>query len=432
MRRELHYDAVVIGAGTAGLVAGIRLAENGARVCVVARGIGSTHLAPATVDVLGYTPAVVDEPGRALEELIAGRPEHPYARIGRPVVEAALQWLAGVIADGPLPGYRYVGGLARNHRLPTAVGVLRPSALVPETMVAGDAAGLQKACIVGTPALRDFHPSLCAENLRAAGVDARSVSLPLTLDRADANTLGIARRLDDPARRARFCAELSLLLRGGEHVGLPAVLGLRDPHGVHADLEVRLGRRVFEIPSLPPSVPGMRLYEILTAALRRARGRLVLGPTVVAAERDEHRIRSVSTSAAGRDAVYAGDVFVLASGGFASGGIELDSDWVTHDRVLGLPLDGVPNAGEPRFLPDYLSEQPMARVGVAVEADLRARGAENVFVAGAALPGAIPWREGSGEGIAVSSGYRVAEVIAGATADAAGAAGETGATGATV
>src|SRR6202008_3430697 len=53
-RGELHYDAVVIGAGTAGLVAGARLAEGGARVCVLAKGIGSTHLAPATIDVLGY------------------------------------------------------------------------------------------------------------------------------------------------------------------------------------------------------------------------------------------------------------------------------------------------------------------------------------------------------------------------------------------
>jgi anaerobic glycerol-3-phosphate dehydrogenase len=48
---------------------------------------------------------------------------------------------------------------------------------------------------------------------------------------------------------------------------------------------------------------------------------------------------------------------------------------------------------------------------VAVDADLRAEGAENVLVAGAALPGAVPWREGSGEGIALASGYRAAAVV---------------------
>lgn len=422
MRGERHYDAVVIGAGTAGLVAGIRLVQTGARVCVVARGIGSTHLAPATIDVLGYVPSRVDEPARALEELITRRPDHPYARIGRGTVEAAVRWLCDLVASGPLPGYRYTGDLQRNHRLPTAVGALRPSAVVPETMIAGDAVGLKRTCIVGTAALRDFHPHLCAENLRAAGIDARSISLPLSLERADANALGIARRFDDPGWRARFCAELTPMLHADEHVGLPAVLGLRDPHGVCADMEHRLGRRVFEIPSLPPSVPGMRLFEILTAALRGAGGRLVLGPTVRARGRDGRRITSVSAEAAGHETVYHADAFVLASGGFASGGIELDADWVTHDRVLGLPLEGVPGPGQPRFVPDYLSEQPMARVGVAVDGELRARGADNVLVAGAALPGAIPWREGSGEGIALASGYHAAEVIAASSAAAAGAA----------
>ena len=101
---------------------------------------------------------------------------------------------------------------------------------------------------------------------------------------------------------------------------------------------------------------------------------------------------------------------MLATGGFASGAIALGSDWVTRETVLGLPLRGAPAPGEPRFVGEYLAEQPMARVGVAVDGALRAEGAENVLVAGAALPGAVPWREGSGEGIALASGHRAAEV----------------------
>ncbi|HZE03719.1 MAG TPA: anaerobic glycerol-3-phosphate dehydrogenase subunit GlpB [Solirubrobacteraceae bacterium] len=422
MRGALHYDAVVLGAGTAGLVAGIRLAQAGARVCVLAKGIGSTHLSPATIDVLGYVPSRVEEPARALEELIVARHGHPYARIGQHVVEESLRWLAGVVASGPLPGYRYAGDLERNHRLPTAVGGLKPSAMVPETMAAGDAGGLRHVCIVGTRVLRDFHPALCADNLRRAGIEARSVTVPLELERVDANTVGIAGRFDDPGWRARFCAQLAPMLRAEEHVGIPAMLGLRDPHGAWADLEHRLGRRVFEIPSLPPSVPGMRLFEILTSALRGAGGRLVLGAEVVAATRDGGGVSAVATRAAGHDVRYLAQSYVLATGGFASGALELDSRWVTRERVLGLPLQGVPGPGEQRFAASYLSEQPMARVGVAVDAELRAEGAENVFVAGAALPGAIPWREASGEGIALASGYRVAQVITAAASAAAGVA----------
>ena len=79
--------------------------------------------------------------------------------------------------------------------------------------------------------------------------------------------------------------------------------------------------------------------------------------------------------------------------------------------MLGLKLRGVPAAGEPRFAADYLGSQPMATVGVAVDGELRAEGCENVLVAGAALPGAAPWREGSGEGLALASGSRAAEVV---------------------
>ena len=374
MRGELHFDAVVIGAGTAGLTAATRLAEGGARVCVVAKGIGSTHLAPGTVDVLGYAPDRVEEPARALSELAAARPDHPYALMGVESVAPALQWFAECIANGPQPGYRYVGDLERNHLLPTAVGVLRPSALVPETMAEGDMRTREPVCIVGTPALRDFHAALCAANLEAAGIAARAIEVELEVERADANALGLARRFDDPAFRAAFAAELAPLLHGDERVGLPAVLGLRDPHGAWADLQRRLGRGVFEIPTLPPSVPGMRAFEALRTALRSAGGRLILGAEVTGADRDGGRVTAVPAHAAGHDVRYHARWFVVATGGFASGAIAVGSDWVTRETALGLPLRGVPNPGEPRFVSEYFAEQPMARVGVAVDGVAARRG----------------------------------------------------------
>jgi glycerol-3-phosphate dehydrogenase subunit B len=411
MRGQLHFDALVIGAGTAGLTAATRLAEGGARVCVLAKGVGSTHLAPGTIDVLGYTPARVERPARALTELIASRPDHPYAALGLDTVTDAVQWFADRVASGPLPGYRYVGDLEHNLLLPTAVGALRPSALVPETMAAGDAASLGSVCVVGTRSLRDFHAGLCAANLLGAGIGARAVEVDVEADRADVNALGLARRFDDPAWRGAFAAGLALQLGTEDQVGLPAVLGLRDPHGARSDLERRLGRAVFEIPTLPPSVPGMRLFEVLRASLRGAGGRLVLGSEVVGAEREGARVAAVRARVSGGEMRYVADWIVLASGGFASGAIELDSRWSTHERVLDLPLRGLPSPGQPRFVPDYSAEQPMARVGVAVDRELRAEGCENVLVAGAALPGAAPWREGSGEGIALASGYHAARVV---------------------
>jgi glycerol-3-phosphate dehydrogenase subunit B len=409
--RRRRYDVVVIGAGTAGLVAGTRLAQAGARVCVVAKGFGSTHLAPGTIDALGYAPERVQNPAVAITELASAAPDHPYALLGADLVGEALAWLIATAAAGPLPGYGYAGGLERNFLLPTAAGALKPSAAIPLTFAAGDSTQLGRLAVVGLPALRDFHAGLCAANLVAAGIDAHAITLEPAVERADSSTLTLARLFDEPAWRASFAAELAPLVAAADQVALPALLGLKDPRAVLRDLEQRLGRRVFEIPTLPPSVPGLRLYEILTDALRAAGGRLALGAGVVAHARDGERIVSIDTRSAGSPTTYEADAFVLAAGGLHSGAITLDSHWRARETVLGLPLHGVPGAGEPRFTAAYSEEQPLARVGVAVDTELRALGTTNVVVAGASLPGAVPWREASGEGIALASGYRAAQVL---------------------
>jgi glycerol-3-phosphate dehydrogenase subunit B len=419
----LGYDVVVLGCGVAGLTAAARLAEGGARVCVLAKGVGCTHLAPGTIDVLGHDPGLVEEPKSALGPFVTAHPDHPYAAVGWETVEPALEWFRARVADGPQPGYHYVGSLERNQLLPTAIGAIRPSALVPETMADGDARSQTPVCVVGIRAMRDFHASLCAGNLRRAGIACRGLDLNLDVGRVEINALTLARRLDDPRLRAALIAELAIQLRPNERLALPAVLGLRDPHRIWSEVRERLGRPVFEIPTLPPSVPGIRVYNALVAALRAAKGRLILGAEVVGVERAGGRVSAVRAHTSGRDTTFGARWLVLATGGFASGAIELGSDWQTRERVLGLALRGVPEPGEARFSANFLAEHPLSRAGVAVDGSLQAEGTENVFVAGAALAGAIPWQEGSGEGIALSTGSAVARAIlereAGSTAAAA-------------
>ena len=78
---DLH-DVVVVGTGLAGLSAAVRLAEAGARVLVLAKGVGSTHLAAGTIDVLGYAPERVERPREALAGFVEAHPGHPYGLVG--------------------------------------------------------------------------------------------------------------------------------------------------------------------------------------------------------------------------------------------------------------------------------------------------------------------------------------------------------------
>jgi anaerobic glycerol-3-phosphate dehydrogenase len=89
----------------------------------------------------------------------------------------------------------------------------------------------------------------------------------------------------------------------------------------------------------------------------------------------------------------------------------MDSRWRAHEAIFDLPLREAPESGRPRFDPEYLAEQPLAPAGVAVDSSLRPPGYENLLVAGAALAGAEPWRQGCGEGLSLSSGHRAAELV---------------------
>ena len=76
-----------------------------------------------------------------------------------------------------------------------------------------------------------------------------------------------------------------------------------------------------------------------------------------------------------------------------------------------------PAPGEQPFGDEYLAEHPLDRVGLGTDADGRPLGAggaphaANLYAAGAVLAGGVPWREKSGEGISLATGWHAAEVI---------------------
>jgi glycerol-3-phosphate dehydrogenase subunit B len=139
---------------------------------------------------------------------------------------------------------------------------------------------------------------------------------------------------------------------------------------------------------------------------------------VVGTETENGRIDGVVAQAAARPTTYRARSFVLASGGLAAGGIQVDSYGKIREAVFDLALSGLPAAnGRPPFLPTYLEEQPLDRVGVPVDDRLRPTDAEgrpvyeNLHAAGATLAGAAPWREASGNGLSLATGYAAAEAI---------------------
>jgi glycerol-3-phosphate dehydrogenase subunit B len=414
----MSYDTLVVGAGLAGLTAALRLAERGQRVLVAARGVGATHLAPATVDVLGYLgDARVDSPARSLAALLASAPDHPYRHVPAERMTTALEWFAE--RAGTLG---YSGNLDANMLLPTAVGVPKPSALAPQTMTGGDLRGGGRFAFVGFKGFKDFHPALLADNLgRArlpAPITARAIELEPPASRlGDLSGRVLAGRFDHGELADWLVGALMDRTDADERIGVPAVLGLRRAVETWRDLESRLGRKVFEVATLPPSVPGIRLYEAMAAALRTGGARIVHGVRVSGAHANNRRIETVDVVNATGSVSYPVQSVVLASGGFASGGLELDSFGTTRETVFDLPVIGAQSTDRVRFAPRYFDAQPLAGAGVATDDLLRPVDAAgdpvyaNLYAAGAIIGGAVPWKEKSGTGISIVTGYAAAEAI---------------------
>lgn len=403
-------DLVIVGAGLTGLFAASLAARRGARVTVICRGRGGLEISHGCIDLLGSTPL-----RQGLRRL--GR-SHPYSVVGRETIEAALDALKEMARANEL---EYLGGPDGVMRLPTALGTLHPTALAPRSMAAGDASSSDPYTIAGFQAFRDFHAHAVSTQLQASGVNVRpDIELAL-LDapqHRDAYATDLARLFDDPRRRADLARAWKPRMKGVTRLGLPAVLGFDHPQQALFDLEERLGVRLFEIPTLPPSVPGLRLERLLRRSALAAGGSLVEGARAVGRVESRaggQRVSGVVASTAGGPRLYAARAVLLATGGFLHGGLVARQDGLIQESVFDLPVAA--DCRRDSWVAESMFDpQPYALVGLRVDAQMRpldVRGEpayENLFAAGGLLSGADRSREGSRQGIDLATAYRAVEM----------------------
>jgi glycerol-3-phosphate dehydrogenase subunit B len=408
------YDLIVVGAGLAGLFAAHSAAELGLKVKIVAKGLGATHWGAGGVDVLGYYPdsrTAVERPLQAIEALAAAEPAHPYALLEPGELRQALQDFLALAEDMGLP-YGGADVAGENLWLPSPAGAARPAFLAPQAQLSG---ALKNDCpllIVGWRGMRDFYPALIAANLSRQGYPARDAYLPMDLvtSRRDANTVHLAAELDNPARWGALASALKALVQPGERVGLPAVLGLEAHPTAWAELTAQVGAPVFEIPTLPPSVPGVRLTNALRRRLAAMGVRVELNDEVIGFGVEAGRVAWIETETSARPLRQRAGHYLLATGGILGGGIRTDHTGAVWETVLDLPV-WAPEGREAWLRPRFLDPagQPIFRAGVTVNRQFQpvdAGGAPvyaNVWAAGGLLAHADPIRERSLDGIALAT-----------------------------
>jgi glycerol-3-phosphate dehydrogenase subunit B len=416
----MKAELAVVGSGLAALTAARAIQEAGREVVLVWPGLSSLYFVYATVDVLGYPSASglnpIDDPAEGVAQLIKEQPSHPYARAGLPAlqqgVNLVLDWLreAGLVWEGTL---------ARNLLLPTTTGTPKPACLVPASMAAGDLRRPDPIVLCGFDGYQDFAPELAASNLKRHWVrgGGRVTSLRVAApgygpDRLF-TSIDLARSFEDPGFRGEVASRIRDQVSGdGVRVGIPAVLGLTRAEEAYADFEAVLGHPVFEIPTVPPSVAALRLFDRLRKHLQETGVELIWNAPAHDAQVRGSRCTSISLKAAGRDRPVEARAFVLALEDWVDGafraGVHLVRD-PFFDTVIAehqLPAE--------RTAESLFSPQPYAQLGYQLTdrlqpADPSGRPlADNVFVAGGAMAGYDPSGTKSRGGMAIATGYRAA------------------------
>jgi glycerol-3-phosphate dehydrogenase subunit B len=416
-----HYDVIVIGMGLAGLMAAKTAAEGGKSVLLLGKGVGRAHTYTGCVDLLGHYPprssVPVVDPFESIGQLIEEMPDHPYARVGEPDIQKALTSFLGLFDEGD---YRYLTREEKNTITLTPSGHTRTTYLVPSTMAWGGLEDERDVLIVGFDGLKDFYSAYVAHTVNFLGKGgrlpfrARSISLPLSefSARKTAPAPALARFFEEEGFRDRIAEAVRAELRGEERVAFPAVLGVERPQEVKTELEENLGTTVFEIPTLPPSVPGYRLFQAFKRDLQRKGVTVIMGFAVMEALLQDGTCSGVSVNCPPAQRVYSAEMFILATGSFFGGGLEAKEDRAV-EPLFGLPVHQ-PASRDRWFGDRFFSDDPhpIAHVGIMADERLNPIDEEgravvrNLHVAGSILSGSDPLREKSGGGIALSTGYK--------------------------
>lgn len=400
----MHYDLIVIGMGLSGLMAARAAAEIGKKVLLIGKGTGSLCLFSNTIDVLGVLPSGINIRD-GLSQWVKDHPEHPYSKLGWEKIHQALSSFRSIF-NSP---YTFQSIDHGNCLIPTGAGTYRPTYLIPPTMTAGISLKDGKGVIVGFKGFKDFYSNFTAGQLKCRGIVIPLSEFPFQ----EMSTTAIARLMERESFRNVLGREVKKQMNGESHIGFPALLGIRDPLRAKKDLEEIMGAEVFEIPTLPPSIPGMRVFNRFKAWLIQRGVTFLLGHGVSKANLKGMNCEGVEVSHPPVMNSYTADRYILSTGRFIGGGLAADKQKVL-EPIFNLPIFQ-PRSREDWFKNSFFNCHPIHEAGILTDSSFRpidARGnlvLENVWVAGSILARHHCIEEKSREGIEIATGYWAAK-----------------------
>jgi glycerol-3-phosphate dehydrogenase subunit B len=411
--RHFTTQLAVIGSGIAGFAASI-FALNRQITTAQIGNTGAVAYTTGYLDLLGKldeTSESVTDPWQALGILRTTQPKHPLSRIDEADIHQGFSEFTAFLAA---EGIAYSTPGRTNLTALSPIGTLKPTLCVPATMAAGPPAfAAGKACvIIDFIGLKGFSGRQVVANLqdRWPGLATRRIAFP-DMIHGEIYPEVMARALEVPAIREKLAEALKNAAGPAKVIGLPAILGMHRPDHVRAELERLTGLEIFEIPTMPPSVPGIRLRELFEQVLPKKGAVLIPQQKVSRLDFTEEGVTLSLCDSYGPILIQAQAV-ILATGRFLSGGLEAHRNGI-KEHLLDLPV--VQPADRSLWYGERYTDpkgHAIHRAGIEVDDAFRPLGekglpfSRRLFAAGIILAHQDWIRGRSGAGIAIASAYR--------------------------
>jgi glycerol-3-phosphate dehydrogenase subunit B len=419
---KMNYDCIIIGGGISGLTCGIKCAIEGLRCAIISSGMSALHFSSGSIDLLGSCSGqdVVKEPYVALDGFIKENPEHPYTKCGQDTIRNAFSFFQTEVST---QGLKFFSNEDRNHFHVTPAGTLKTTFFSQQSVfnekIRDAFSRKPKIAVINIDGFRDHYPEVGVANLkknrlfRDCKIIAGSIPLPgIKLSPKNPHefrSIDICRIFDSHADLDKISSLISSVAKDADIVGIPAFLGMNNYNTILKSIREKTGYIIYEIPTLPPSILGIRLDNALKNRYAELGGVFIAGDRVVGGKVSNGALEYIQTENHPETKLYA-DSYVLSTGSFFSGGMISNVDKI-QEPVFDLALDyakGRENwRGQAFFNP---KSHPFLSFGVKTDNHLNPYGPtgkliENLFCTGAVMSNYDPVCEGTGSGVAISTGF---------------------------
>lgn len=413
------WDAVVVGGGLAGWIAGIRAAQRGKKVLIVSEGVGTLYYFSGIFDYGDV-------------KLLSNLPKHPYTLFDSQGIAQGKHFIQEICPE-------YIVNEKPQSAF-TVLGTVRQGDLMPRSMVLPNQEEQGEFVLLVPEGLKDFFPELVRANM-AQEFPGWQVSTKRVKADALAEWVQLGKSVSGMDYSAFWRSEegqRALVheiedIRGQYQAGdkpqdkiivvMPSLVREYTDFSRTRPYKEEFSLPVLEMSSYVPSPHGRYFAEYLKHMFSDLGGELMIGARAVSLNPESASgnqakakvCQELVVQSMGKLLHLKSKEFILATGGLLGGGIKTGIEKkLIREGVFDLPLYVPKEWSDPQFF----APQPFAQLGVETDEFMRPLDPENgqvvwdnVHVVGRMLAHWDPWTQRCGGGVSVTSGYAAAELV---------------------